>query len=47
MERALAPRGRLVIGSTESLVGICPQLQPKPHLRSVFYERAAPRLQRF
>jgi chemotaxis protein methyltransferase CheR len=33
----LAPDGYLIIGSTESLTGICPQFEPQRHLRSVFY----------
>jgi chemotaxis protein methyltransferase CheR len=28
----------LVIGSTESLTGICPQFEPQRYLRSVFYQ---------
>lgn len=34
----LAPDGYLIIGSTESLTGICPQFEPQRHLRSVFYQ---------
>ena len=37
----LVPDGYLIIGSSESLLGICPRLQPKRHLRSVFYQMAA------
>jgi chemotaxis protein methyltransferase CheR len=37
MEKALDPNGALVIGAMESLNGICPQLEPQRHLRSVFY----------
>ncbi|NLD35403.1 MAG: protein-glutamate O-methyltransferase CheR [Desulfatiglans sp.] len=33
----MAPDGYLIIGSTESLTGICPQFEPQRHLRSVFY----------
>ena len=33
----LAPDGYLIIGSTESLTGICPMFEPQRHLRSVFY----------
>ena len=40
IEKALAPDGYLVIGSTESLAGLCPQFEPKNHLRTVFYQRA-------
>lgn len=36
--KALAPDGYLIIGSTESLTGICPVFEPKRHLRSVFYQ---------
>jgi hypothetical protein len=38
MERALEPKGYLVIGAMESLNGICPQFESKRHLRSVFYQ---------
>jgi chemotaxis protein methyltransferase CheR len=34
----LAPDGYLLIGSTESLTGICPRFIPKRHLRSVYYQ---------
>jgi chemotaxis protein methyltransferase CheR len=34
----LEPDGYLVIGSTESLTGICPKFIPKRHLRSIFYQ---------
>ncbi len=34
----LAPDGCLVIGSTESLTGICPRFIPQRHLRSIFYQ---------
>jgi chemotaxis protein methyltransferase CheR len=34
----LTPNGFLVIGSTESLTGICPQFESKRYLRSVFYQ---------
>jgi chemotaxis protein methyltransferase CheR len=36
--KALEPDGYLIIGSTESLTGICPQFEPKRHIRSVFYQ---------
>jgi len=39
MEKSLAPDGYLVVGSTESLNGICPQLVSKNYLRAVFYQR--------
>ena len=35
--RAMEPDGALVIGSTESLTGLCPQFDSQRHLRSVFY----------
>jgi chemotaxis protein methyltransferase CheR len=38
LERALEPSGYLVIGSMESLNGICPQFESKRHLRSVYYQ---------
>jgi chemotaxis protein methyltransferase CheR len=34
----LEPDGYLIIGSTESLTGVCPQFEPKRHLRSIFYQ---------
>jgi len=34
----LEPDGFLIIGSTESLTGICPRFIPKRHLRSIFYQ---------
>lgn len=34
----IEPDGYLIIGSTESLTGICPMFEPKRHLRSVFYQ---------
>lgn len=38
LSRVLAPDGCLIIGSTESLTGICPRFEPKRYLRSVFYQ---------
>lgn len=35
----LADDGFLVIGSTESLTGVCPKFIPKRHLRSIFYQK--------
>jgi chemotaxis protein methyltransferase CheR len=35
---ALEPDGFLVIGSTESLTGVCPRFVPKRHLKSIFYQ---------
>ena len=34
----LEPDGYLVIGSTESLTGVCDRFIPKRHLRSIFYQ---------
>lgn len=36
---ALEDDGFLVIGSTESLTGVCPRFVPKRHLRSIFYQK--------
>ncbi|BHH83353.1 CheR family methyltransferase [Desulforhopalus sp. 52FAK] len=36
---SLADDGYLVIGSTESLTGVCPLFVPKRHLRSIFYQK--------
>ena len=33
--------GYLIVGSTESLTGICPSFEPKRHLRSIFYQLKA------
>ncbi|MDH3347933.1 MAG: protein-glutamate O-methyltransferase CheR [Desulfobulbaceae bacterium] len=38
LAQALEPDGYLLIGSTESLTGICPRFKPKRHLRSTFYQ---------
>lgn len=35
----LAEDGFLIIGSTESLTGVCPRFVPKRHLRSIFYQK--------
>lgn len=35
--RSLEPDGALIIGSTESLTGLCPQFESMRYLRSVFY----------
>ena len=29
--------GSLIIGSTESFAGLCPEFEPKRYLRAVFY----------
>lgn len=36
---SLADDGYLVIGSTESLTGICSRFIPKRHLRAIFYQK--------
>lgn len=36
---SLEDDGFLVIGSTESLTGVCPRFIPKRHLRSIFYQK--------
>jgi chemotaxis protein methyltransferase CheR len=38
IEQRLEPEGYLIVGSMESLSGICPQYESKRHLRSVFYQ---------
>ena len=38
LSRVLAPDGCLIIGSTESLTGICQSFEPKRYLRSIFYQ---------
>ena len=34
----LALDGYLIVGSTETLTGICPRFEPKRHIRSIFYQ---------
>lgn len=36
---SLVDDGYFVIGSTESLTGVCPKFVPKRHLRSIFYQK--------
>lgn len=36
--KVLEPDGYLIIGSTESLSGICPQFESKRYMRSIFYQ---------
>ncbi|MCK5071049.1 MAG: protein-glutamate O-methyltransferase CheR [Desulfocapsa sp.] len=36
---SLTDDGFLIIGSTESLTGICPRFVPKRHLRAIFYQK--------
>jgi chemotaxis protein methyltransferase CheR len=38
--RALAPHGALIIGSTESLLGICPQFVARQERGTVYYEKS-------
>ncbi|WP_028579179.1 CheR family methyltransferase [Desulfogranum japonicum] len=38
LANALEPDGYLIIGSTESLTGVCPRFVPKRHLRFLFYQ---------
>jgi len=40
--QVLEPDGYLIIGSTESLAGVCSQFQASRHLRSVFYQLVRP-----
>lgn len=35
---SLEPNGYLIIGSTESLTGVCPRFVPERHLNSIFYK---------
>lgn len=35
----LARDGALIIGSTESITGLCPEFEPKRYLRSVYYQK--------
>lgn len=41
LAQVLAPDGYLIIGSTESLTGICSLFEAQRHLRSVFYQLKA------
>jgi chemotaxis protein methyltransferase CheR len=38
LAKFLVKDGFLIIGSTESISGLCPELEPKRYLRSVFYQ---------
>jgi chemotaxis protein methyltransferase CheR len=38
LARVLTPDGYLIIGSTESITGLCPEFEAKRYLRSVFYQ---------
>jgi chemotaxis protein methyltransferase CheR len=44
ISQRLEPDGYLVVGSMESLTGVCPVFQPKRHLRSVYYQLDAPNM---
>ena len=41
----LEPDGFLIIGSTESLTGICPIFEPKRYLRTIYYQMKKKNLQ--
>jgi chemotaxis protein methyltransferase CheR len=38
----MAKDGSLIVGSTESITGVCPGFQPLRHLRSVYYQLIRP-----
>jgi chemotaxis protein methyltransferase CheR len=38
LERSLERGGYLIVGAMESLNTVCPQLEPKRHLRSIYYQ---------
>lgn len=38
IEKVLAPDGKLIIGSTETLTGVASQFEPRRYLGSVFYQ---------
>lgn len=38
LSRQLDPEGTLIIGSTESITGLCPFFLSKRHLRSIYYQ---------
>ena len=40
--RYMAKDGCLIVGATESIAGLCPDLEPKRYLRAVFYRLKAP-----
>lgn len=39
LARVLDKDGALIIGSTESITGLCPEFEPKRYLRSIFYQK--------
>lgn len=38
LAKCLTKDGCLIVGSTESIAGLCPEVEPKRHLRTVFYQ---------
>jgi len=40
--KCIAKDGCLIIGSTESISGLCPEFEPKRHMRTVFYQVRQP-----
>jgi chemotaxis protein methyltransferase CheR len=40
--RSMARDGCLIIGSTESIAGLCPEFEPQRYLRAVFYRLKGP-----
>ena len=42
LTKYLAKDGALMIGSTESISGLCPEMEPKRYLRAVYYQWKAP-----
>lgn len=40
--RCMAKDGCLIVGATESIAGLCPDLEAKRYLRAVFYQLKAP-----
>lgn len=42
LEQCMAKDGALMVGSTESLAGICPKFEPRRYLRAVYYELRQP-----
>jgi len=38
ISKAMVPDGYLIIGSTESITGLCPEFEAKRYLRAVFYQ---------
>lgn len=42
ISKSMAKDGCLIIGSTESISGLCPEFEPKRHMRTVFYQLRQP-----